>query len=89
MKSQLESQQSYQLETQRRSDERLRAQAQTIDEMKRLIQADREKYRERFIKINEALVVLDKHLDAGNKNVDRIVNAEIEARLGGFNSQLL
>ena len=80
VKSQLEARQSYEAEMQKRNEERIRSQSLAVDELRRLIQADRDKYRERFVKVNDALLILDKHLDAGNKKIDRIVNAEIDAR---------
>ena len=72
-------------------DERWRSYALEMDELRALVEADRGKYKEKFQKINEALAVLERHLEHGNRKIDRVVDAEIKTRflLIYFKLQLL
>ena len=80
VKSQFDSRLSYESDIQKRNDDRWRAQTQLTEEMRKLLQQDRGKSKDRFQKVNEALLALEQHLDAGNKKIDKIVNAEIQSR---------
>lgn len=61
-------------------EERLHEQSRQIDELRSLLQQDRAKQRDRFHKVNEALVSLEHHMEQGNKKLDKIVSSEIQSR---------
>lgn len=64
----------------RRSEERWRGQQKMVDELRTTVHSERQKYRERFERVNEALQTLEAHLETGHRNVDRLVGAELESR---------
>lgn len=61
-------------------DDKLRNHDTKVDGFRTQIQQDKKKNKERFQKVNEALVTLEKYLDAGNRKIDKVVNSEIQAR---------
>jgi len=42
--------------------------------------AERQKYKERFHRVNEALQTLETHLESGHQKMDKLVGAELESR---------
>ena len=65
----------------RRSEERWRDQQKTVDELRQLVHSERQKYKERFERVNEALQTLEAHLETGHQKMDNLVGAELESRL--------
>ncbi|KAK0397387.1 hypothetical protein QR680_002109 [Steinernema hermaphroditum] len=67
-------------ENKKKMEERMKAVNDALEGVKAAQQTDKAKNKERFQKINEALATLEHHLEIGDKKVDKIVNAEIQAR---------
>ncbi len=51
-----------------------------LEELKQFQIDEKAKNKDRFLKINEALAVLEKHLEASNKKIARVVGSEAQAR---------
>uniref|UniRef100_A0A1I7ZFA4 Golgin-84 n=1 Tax=Steinernema glaseri TaxID=37863 RepID=A0A1I7ZFA4_9BILA len=80
VKSDIDSRTASERENRKKQDDRFKAMNDAVEAMKVLQQTDKTKNKERFQKINEALATLEHHLEIGDKKVDKIVNAEIQAR---------
>ncbi|TMS36943.1 hypothetical protein L596_003993 [Steinernema carpocapsae] len=80
IKSDLDATSEGEREKGRKTEERLKAMNEIVENMKTVQQTDKAKNKERFQKINEALATLEHHLEIGDKKMDKIVNAEIQAR---------
>uniref|UniRef100_A0A914XM10 Uncharacterized protein n=1 Tax=Plectus sambesii TaxID=2011161 RepID=A0A914XM10_9BILA len=80
IKAELDARLQYEKDVRQFLDERYRAYNEELEALKALQQTDKAKYKERFQKLNEALAVLERHLEQGNKKMDRIVAAEIQSR---------
>ncbi|KAH7724490.1 Protein C24A3.1 [Aphelenchoides avenae] len=80
VKSLFDARLEYENEVQKKNEDRYRAHAAQLEELRALLQNDRNKYKDRFQKVNEALAALEHHLELGNKKVDKILNAEIQSR---------
>ncbi|KHN80598.1 hypothetical protein Tcan_10919 [Toxocara canis] len=61
-------------------EEELNRCVKNIEAIRSTQMEDNSKYKERFTKINEALAALEKHLEMGNKKVDKIITADIQMR---------
>ena len=53
---------------------------QEIDEIKELQSVDKAKNKDKFQKINEALAVLERHLEQSNKKIGKVVAGEAASR---------
>ncbi len=51
-----------------------------LDDLKETQSVDKNKFKEKFLKLNEALAILERHLEQGGKKMDRVVAAEIQSR---------
>lgn len=80
MKALFDARLEYENEVQKKNDDRHRAHAAQLEEHRAMLQNDRNKYKDRFQKVNEALAALEHHLELGNRKVDKILNAEIQSR---------
>ncbi|CAJ0939419.1 unnamed protein product, partial [Mesorhabditis belari] len=64
----------------RRMEVGFKTQADQIDALGKAVQNDRNKNKERFQKVNEALAALEHHLELGNKKLDKMVTSEMQNR---------
>ncbi|KAI6235527.1 hypothetical protein M3Y95_00061000 [Aphelenchoides besseyi] len=80
VKSQFDSRLERENELQKKFDERHQVYGTQLDELRNVLQQDRNKYKDRFHKVNEALAALETRLEIGNKKIDKIMNAEIQSR---------
>lgn len=71
---------SAEIQAKRKADERLNEQGRQIEDVRLIVQQDRAKHRDRFLKVNDALLSLEHHMEQGNKKLDKIVTAEIQSR---------
>lgn len=61
-------------------EEKIRQQEMHIEDLKASQQNDKNKNKEKFQKVNEALASLEHHLEQGTKKMDKILTAEIQSR---------
>lgn len=54
--------------------------SQEVEELKEMINQDKAKNKDKFQKINEALAILEKHLEQSNKKIGKLVKGEADAR---------
>lgn len=80
MKSQFGSRLDYEDDMKKKWEERWKAQHEDIEDLKDTGVKDRNKNKEKFQKVNEALASLEHHLEKGNKKMDQILGSEIQAR---------
>ncbi|CAJ0586172.1 unnamed protein product, partial [Mesorhabditis spiculigera] len=64
----------------RRIEAGMNGHAEQIESLGKAVQNDRNKNKERFQKVNEALAALEHHLELGNKKLDKMVTAEMQNR---------
>uniref|UniRef100_A0AC35FSA3 Uncharacterized protein n=1 Tax=Panagrolaimus sp. PS1159 TaxID=55785 RepID=A0AC35FSA3_9BILA len=61
-------------------EERIKHQEILIEDLKGLQQNDKNKTKEKFQKVNEALASLEHYMEQGSKKMDKILTAEIQSR---------
>lgn len=76
----MDARQEYEIELNRRNEDRWKNQSRLIEDLKEIVQQDKVKYRDRFQKVNAALLTIEKHMELGNEKIDKIMNAEIQSR---------
>lgn len=80
VKQEIDARMAYETEIRRLLDERWRNYSVELEEIKQFQAEEKAKNKDRFAKINEALAVLEKHLEASNKKIARVVGSEAQAR---------
>uniref|UniRef100_A0A914Y884 Uncharacterized protein n=1 Tax=Panagrolaimus superbus TaxID=310955 RepID=A0A914Y884_9BILA len=84
MQAAMKQQQDGQLESdkdnKKKLEERIKHQEMLIEDLKGLQQNDKNKNKEKFQKVNEALASLEHHMEQGSKKMDKILTAEIQSR---------
>ena len=67
-------------ENKKKYEDRIKNQEMMIEDLKAAHQNDKNKNKEKFSKVNEALASLEHHLEQGSKKMDKILTAEIQSR---------
>uniref|UniRef100_A0AC34GPB2 Uncharacterized protein n=1 Tax=Panagrolaimus sp. ES5 TaxID=591445 RepID=A0AC34GPB2_9BILA len=84
MQAALKQQQEGQIESdkdnKKKLEERIKHQEMLIEDLKGVQQNDKNKNKEKFQKVNEALASLEHHMEQGSKKMDKILTAEIQSR---------
>uniref|UniRef100_A0A914C8I1 Uncharacterized protein n=1 Tax=Acrobeloides nanus TaxID=290746 RepID=A0A914C8I1_9BILA len=80
IKSQFDARLDYEDEMKKKWEDRFKNQAEQTEDVKAMLHTDRNKNKEKFQKVNEALASLETHLEKGNKKMDQILGSEIQAR---------
>lgn len=80
MKAQFEARTAHEIEINRKNEERWRNQNRLIEDLREIIQGEKNKYRDHFQKVGTAIAAIEKHIELGNEKFDKIMSAEIQSR---------